>query len=72
MENKEDINFLRNSVKDDITVPQALSKENITELVSSERVSRRKSGALRRFIAVGVAACLMITAVSFLWDKGFF
>lgn len=72
MKNTEDINFLRNSVKDEVTVPESLSKENITELVSGEKAGKSKKGVLRRFVAVGIAACLMITAVSFLWDKGLF
>lgn len=71
---KENKDILRENLQKDITLPESLSKENIVKLIEAENVSskRKQKGALRRFIAVGVAACLMITGVSFLWDKGFF
>lgn len=72
MKNREDIEFLRSSISDDISVPESLSPENITSLVKSEGVKKSKRGVIRRFVAVGVAACLMITGVSVLWERGFF
>lgn len=72
MINKEDKDFLRNSVSEDITVPEGLSRENIVKLVSGEKQKSNKKGIIRRFAAVSVAACLMITGVSFLWNKNLF
>lgn len=71
---KENTGILRENLKKDITLPESLSKENIVKLIESENVNKKnkQKGIVRRFIAVGVAACLMITGVSFLWDKGFF
>lgn len=71
---KENKEILRENLQKDITLPESLSKENIVKLIEAENVNKAKKnkGIVRRFIAVGVAACLMITGVSFLWDKGFF
>ena len=71
---KENKDILRENLRKDITLPESLSKENIVKLIEAENASKpkQKKGIVRRFVAVGVAACLMITGVSFLWDKGFF
>ncbi|MBQ6898969.1 MAG: beta-propeller domain-containing protein [Clostridia bacterium] len=71
---KENNGILRDALGKEITLPESLSKENIVKLIESENASskRKQKGVLRRFIAVGVAACLMITGVSFLLDKGLF
>ena len=71
---KENKDILRENLRKDITLPESLSEENIVRLIEAENASKpkQKKGIVRRFVAVGVAACLMITGVSFLWDKGFF
>ncbi len=71
---KENNDILRNNLGKEITLPESLSKDNIVKLIEAENTNKNKKnkGIVRRFIAVGVAACLMITGVSFLWDKGFF
>ena len=69
---KENLSFLREKLEAEITLPESLSKENIVNLVSGEKPNKRRNGLVRRFVAVGIAACLMITCVSFLLDRGFF
>ncbi len=71
---KENSSFIREKLESDITLPESLSTENIVKLLEAENANKAKKnkGIVRRFVAVGVAACLMITGVSFLWDKGFF
>lgn len=56
--------FLRDKLSNEITLPESLSKENIVSLLSDKKVKKSKKGAIRRFIAVGVAACIMITGVA--------
>ena len=70
--NNENRDFIREKLNEEIVLPESLSKENIVSLVESVKVKKNRKGIVRRFVAVGVAACLMITGVSFLWDKGFF
>ena len=71
---KENNDILRNSLGKEITLPESLSKDNIVRLIEAENANKTKKtkGIVRRFVAVGVAACLMITGVSFLLDKGLF
>lgn len=71
---KENNDILRNSLGKEITLPESLSKDNIMKLIEAENANKAKKnkGIVRRFVAVGVAACLMITGVSFLLDKGLF
>ncbi len=71
---KENSDFLREKLNSEINLPESLSKENIVRLISAGKTGKPESrkGIIRRFVAVGVAACLMITGVSFLWSKGFF
>jgi len=69
---KENASFIRENVKDDAVLPESLSRDSIEKLLSGVSVKKKKKGVIRRFVAVGVAACLMITGVSFLWNKGFF
>ena len=71
---KENFNILKESLKGDINLPESLSGENIVKLIEAENAgkSKKRKGVVRRFIAVGVAACLMITGVSVLLDKGLF
>lgn len=71
---KENNDILRNKLGKEINLPESLSKENIIKLIESENTNKAKKnkGIVRRFVAVGVAACLMITGVSFLLDKGLF
>lgn len=63
---KDNAEFLRNSVKENIVLPESLSKENIEKLVSGEKQQSSKKGRLRRFAAVGVAACIMVTLTAVL------
>lgn len=72
--NNENRDFIKEKLGEDISLPESLSKDNIVKLLESQNVNKAKNkrGIVRRFVAVGVAACLMITGVSFLWDKGFF
>ena len=69
---KENNDILRNSLGKEITLPESLSKDNIVRLIEAENANKAKKnkGIVRRFVAAGVAACLMITGVSFLLDKG--
>ncbi len=71
---KENNDILRNKLGKEINLPESLSKDNIIKLIESENTNKAKKnkGIVRRFVAVGVAACLMITGVSFLLDKGLF
>ncbi len=71
---KENFNILKESLKGDINLPESLSGENIVKLIEAENAgkSKKRKGVVRRFVAVGVAACLMITGVSVLLDKGLF
>lgn len=71
---KENNDILRNSLGKEINLPESLSKDNIIKLIEAENTNKAKKskGIVRRFVAVGVAACLMITGVSFLLDKGLF
>lgn len=68
MNNREDARFIRNSINDDITLPDELSKESITALVSGEKQKGNKKGMLRRFIAAGVAACIVLSS-GFLFSR---
>ena len=68
----ESLSFLRETLDGEVTLPESLSRENIVSLVSGEKIKRRRSGIVRRFVAVGVAACLMLTCVSLMRDRGFF
>ncbi len=61
MKKNDDINFLRASLNDEITLPESLSEENIASLVAGEKIRRNNKGTFRRFVAVGVAACIMLT-----------
>ena len=67
---KENNDILRNSLGKEITLPESLSKDNIIRLIEAENANKAKKtkGIVRRFVAVTVAACLMITGVSFLLD----
>ena len=71
---KENNGILRDALGKEITLPESLSRENIVKLIEAENVNKKKktNGIVRRFVAVTVAACLMITGVSFLLDKGLF
>lgn len=67
---KENIDFIKNSILDDIVLPEALSAENIEKTVSENAPVVRKKGRLRRFVAVGVAACVAIVSLAvFPYDK---
>lgn len=68
---KENAQFLKESVKENITLPESLSKENITRLVLPEKQKISKKGQLRRFVAIGFAACLMVTVTAVLYNSGF-
>lgn len=71
MKNNDDIKFLRESVKDDIALPENLSKENIIFLLSDEKPEKHSKGSLRRFIPFAVAACIMITFSLVFMGNGF-
>lgn len=62
--NKENMDFIKNSVKDDIVLPESLSAENIEKLVSEKAVQKSRKGKIRRFVAVGVAACIAIVSIA--------
>ncbi|MBR3767820.1 MAG: beta-propeller domain-containing protein [Clostridia bacterium] len=68
---KENAEFLRNTVNEEIILPDSLKSENIEKLVSGEIQKKSKKGVIRRFAAVAVAACIMITSVVLLSDRGF-
>ncbi len=70
--NNESRDILKDKLNEDITLPESLSRENIVSLLEGRQVKRSRKGIVRRFVAVGVAACLMITGVSVLWERGFF
>ena len=42
MKKNDDINFLRASLNDEITLPESLSEENIASLVAGEKIRRNK------------------------------
>lgn len=68
--NKENLDFIKNSVKDDIVLPESLSAENIEKLVSANASPKNKKGKIRRFVAVGVAACIAVVSIAlFPYDK---
>ena len=71
---KENFNSLKESLGGEVTLPEGLSKENIVKLIEAENKAQKRSkkGIVRRFVAVGVAACLVITGVSVLHGKGLF
>lgn len=71
MKNTDDINFLRNSVKEDISLPESLSKESIVSLITEEKQNKTKKGTLRRFVPVAVAACVMIALSLAFFGGGF-
>lgn len=68
---KENAQFLRDSVDEQLVLPESLSKENITKLVMTGRQTMSKGARLRRFVAVGVAACVMVTVCAVLFSNGF-
>lgn len=70
--NNDKRDILKDKLNGDITLPESLSKENIVSLLEDKQVKKSRTGIVRRFVAVGVAACLMITGVSVLWERGFF
>lgn len=69
MNNNEEMKLLREKLSEEISLPESLSPENIEKLVSGEKQEKSPKGNIRRFAAVAVAACIMITSIVFLWDK---
>ncbi len=72
MNNKDEMSFLREKLTENITVPESLSAESIEKLISSEKQEKNGKGIIRRFAAVAVAACIMITSMVILSEKDFF
>ncbi len=65
--NKEinDIEFLKEKLDMKISLPESLSGENIEKLIEKEKpVKRSKRAVVRRFCAVAVAACIVLTSVA--------
>lgn len=70
--NKDDKYFLKNKLTEKISVPESLSPESIEKLVNNEKQIKVKSkGSVKRFISVAVAACVVLTSLVILSDKGF-
>ena len=69
MNNNEEMKLLREKLSEEISLPESLSPEHIEKLVSGEKQEKKQNGNIRRFAAVAVAACIMITSIVFLWDK---
>lgn len=70
--NNDKKDLLKDKLNGDIILPESLSRENIVSLLEGKQVKKSRRGVVRRFVAVGVAACLMITGVSVLWERGIF
>ncbi len=68
---KDNAEFLRNSVDENIVLPESLLKENIEKLVSGKKQKSSKKGIIRRFVAVGVAACIAVAATAVLRNSNF-
>lgn len=69
MNNNEEMKLLREKLSEEISLPESLSPENIEKLVSGEKQEKNSKGNIRRFTAIAVAACIMITSIVLLWDK---
>lgn len=68
----ENISFIKENIKEEISLPDSLSRENIEKLVSGRKKQKNKKGIIRKLVAVGVAACLMITVVAVFSDSDYF
>lgn len=67
--NKENADFIKEKIKDEIILPEALSQESIEKLLTENKPKKKKNAVIRRFVAVSVAACVMLTSVILLKDK---
>lgn len=69
---KENADFIKKSVQENIALPESLSKENIEKLVSGKKQKASKKAVIRRFTAIGVAACIAVAATAVLRDGKLF
>ena len=66
-------NSSRHFTAAEIETQLAITGEKLGKATVYRRLDRLvEEGLVRRFVAVGVAACLVITGVSVLYGKGFF